>query len=1393
MSFWHQPNPTPAPVPAPGFWSQPEPTPSTTPTDRFWDAGTPLRIAGLPDGAVNPIRFWTGELLDAGPGNDLVVMGATRAGQYSLQHLTNPLGTGVDLTPLVTLDVLNGRESAAPELASRYEGGVNRMFLYGDVDLTNTDLAYIDWFLPIAADVTIDAAQLNALAPPVLVGDGQSVLRIVNDSPEPLTVYLDNYLVRGFDSFHIGEGVTLVVNQDALDGLTYITGTGTLRASEQSTELDLTGIVASVQVERASGRTDADTGGTQVTGNILLGSDGDDRLQGADGNDWLVGNAGDDILEGGEGDDVLRGGAGQDEMYGDAGDDRFVIVGDVSGGGKTADAEVSAALGFDISQLNGQDLDEDAGGSPGIVDGGEGEDTLYVIGAADLSQHQITGIERIEIRSDVTFNQDQLDAVQGVNGDGRSVLRIVSKDGGPVELDLADLDLSGIGLIEVGANVTLLVDDLTDLGGAGILTGSGTIRAKEGNIDLPAGYAVENTLNLINADDTPATGAATLLGRVVQGQTGQVIQNTPDNDYLVGTQAGDIFDLVNGGTDVVSGRDGDDIFYISGPGKKILLSTGGLETLDLSRAGQAAEMDLSAGGSVGNDVEVVFGTEGAVGAIYDEAPKHNLLLILDVSGSMSGANLAGLQTAARSLFDAYANLGETAVRIVTFESVASSQGWFDIATGRAIIDALTAGGGTDYEAALNSAMATYGQGQENAFFEDGANVSFFISDGQPNAPVSAGQQQQWETFLIDEQVTSNVIGIGGNVDTTYLEPIAFDGVTGGDLDPLNNIDPNDLGEALLQQARLDFIDNLVGTAFGDTLTGNKLDNRIDGGAGDDTLKGMAGDDLLIGGAGTDTAVYRGNFDDYEILNFGDEIIIRDSVAGRDDEDRLQGVEFADFADAQDVPLTIDEGSVFDLAFADSYGLVIPASEYRLFDANLDLGAYSGTPSLMDHSLLGSSFEAMLDYYFSGSLGVSLPIEYEISTGAIDIAYSVADTYLKINEGTPLAPGSSFTVNSGFYTLVDGAPAAPVSTDANQLSVDDNVAFEFDVSLDFNWDFDARMDLVADYYIDFPWPISNQEGDFTIDLLEELGVEGRQGDLYDFSGTKEISLISYSLDEQADEFKSALLETLSGVTPFDSNGVLETEAFGFGLQADLNNLKLFGDGFTSSTSLEQGNQYITIEAEHIPENAPLTLTLDVDDVLGNLLGLIPEPNSQAAGKFFKALDGNFEWDYERGDWLSLDTEIGYELLSLDLVLNVSPATKISFTPTDIAVTLTPSWGGSPQTGMLGDDFSFTAPNDLDNLSLTADYSLIGDLSFGLGVSLDPEARMSIMTADGKLDLSVDLSLAEFGTEQEFDLAVWEQTFLDEYTREFYPEAFAFDVEGVTIPLVGDSPVYELGVV
>jgi Mg-chelatase subunit ChlD len=121
----------------------------------------------------------------------------------------------------------------------------------------------------------------------------------------------------------------------------------------------------------------------------------------------------------------------------------------------------------------------------------------------------------------------------------------------------------------------------------------------------------------------------------------------------------------------------------------------------------------------------------------------NVMIVLDISGSMGeSANFGGydrLQAAKQAvleLLEQYDALGNVMVSLVTFSSSATIQtpSWVSIADARSIIIGLNDGGATNYEDALVDAMAAFaGAGK----LPNAQNVSYFLSDGEPNTPTPA--------------------------------------------------------------------------------------------------------------------------------------------------------------------------------------------------------------------------------------------------------------------------------------------------------------------------------------------------------------------------------------------------------------------------------------------------------------------------------------------------------------------------------------------------------------------------------------------------------------------------------------------------------------------------------
>jgi hypothetical protein len=187
----------------------------------------------------------------------------------------------------------------------------------------------------------------------------------------------------------------------------------------------------------------------------------------------------------------------------------------------------------------------------------------------------------------------------------------------------------------------------------------------------------------------------------------------------------------------------------------------------------------------------------------DVGGNTNLLLVLDISGSMGQNNNAGilsLRNSTLALLDQYDARGDVKVRLETFSTSASTQlganeqdgGWMSVSSARDIVSTLLDNNGsTNYDRALITAMTAFAT---TGKIDGAQNVGYFISDGLPNGGTSwAGvtysqgnaanegiqidEQLKWEQFLNTSDIRMFALGTGGTL--TALNPVAYNGMGAG--------------------------------------------------------------------------------------------------------------------------------------------------------------------------------------------------------------------------------------------------------------------------------------------------------------------------------------------------------------------------------------------------------------------------------------------------------------------------------------------------------------------------------------------------------------------------------------------------------------------------------------
>ncbi|MBK3455443.1 retention module-containing protein [Pseudomonas sp. MF6754] len=241
-------------------------------------------------------------------------------------------------------------------------------------------------------------------------------------------------------------------------------------------------------------------------------------------------------------------------------------------------------------------------------------------------------------------------------------------------------------------------------------------------------------------------------------------------------------------------------------------------------------------------------TSSIVVSIVDDVPKvvssarevtatevdSNLLLIIDISGSMNDASGAGgtrldlAKASITELLNRYDEMGDVKVQIVTFNDSSQqlSSQWVSVATAKTLVNNLTAFNGTNYDSALGTAQTAYGTAGK---LEGAQNVAYFFSDGNPttsntnnpNNPgnvvnpeygdgIDATEEGVWRAFLDANGIKAYAIGLGAGVNSIYLDPVSYDGST----------HTNTNAVVVANLAGLDAV--LAGTVQGAPVTGSLL-------------------------------------------------------------------------------------------------------------------------------------------------------------------------------------------------------------------------------------------------------------------------------------------------------------------------------------------------------------------------------------------------------------------------------------------------------------------------------------------------------------------------------------------------------------------------------------------
>ncbi|RYD65820.1 MAG: calcium-binding protein, partial [Sphingomonadales bacterium] len=365
-------------------------------------------------------------------------------------------------------------------------------------------------------------------------------------------------------------------------------------------------------------------------------------------------------------------------------------------------------------------------------------------------------------------------------------------------------------------------------------------------------------------DGSSATVTITING--VDSIGDQLYGDTSDN-VLVGTPADDIFNLSQGGSDIVSGGAGDDGFYMGSAWDETDVIDGGEGTLD--QLGLQGNYNLTALGSITGVEFVVLlsGTDSRFGDLSGSS--------YDYSFTTADADVAAGE---RLRFQAN-SLGSD--ENFTLDGSAETDGAF-ITYGGFGTETITGGAGDD--------GFYFGEGRFNAgdTVVGGLGSDQMALQGNYNITFGAGQMTGIEFLVLISAADNRFGSAGGTVN--YVITANNDNVAAGES---LIVSANTLlsGENLVfyGTAEVDGSFAIYSGAGNDVLCGGSGDDVIFGGGRGDTLVGSGGNDIFAYSAVTDSnSLERDGIQDFTL---GDRIDLsridaNDALAGNQDFDLI---------------------------------------------------------------------------------------------------------------------------------------------------------------------------------------------------------------------------------------------------------------------------------------------------------------------------------------------------------------------------------------------------------------------------------------------------------------------------------------------------------------------------
>jgi len=544
-----------------------------------------------------------------------------------------------------------------------------------------------------------------------------------------------------------------------------------------------------------------------------------------------------------------------------SGDDKVTVFGNIGAGEYSDNALASGlankAAGFDVTFSEDEETGELVQTGEfltltGEFDLGEGDNTLQVFGAVDLTGATFRNVDTLFVNSKVYLDGQVVENIESIEfGEGSHSLLYTHQEGSDYTIDQF-LSLIPTTATSENLSVTVFGSQSRD-----------TINLQTSNTQI--GHDIV-TISGLGGDD------------LLVGHAGAIILNGgAGNDYLDGGAGNDTLnggsgnDTLDGGTgndtldggsgnDTLNGGDGDDTAsYANGFGVEVDLRMITAQTLNPSFSQRDTLISIeNLTGSAYNDhlignsgANVLIGGDGddtlnggAGSDTLDGGDGNDTVSYVGHSTGVSATMLFRIQNA--QLEDELRNI-ENITGSAHDDFLTGGAGGNTL-NGRAGADALR---GLDGDDELNGGsgddILSGGDGDDTLNGGDGDDILYdnsssygdggndTLNGGSGNDTLDGGTGND----TLDGGAGNDTLNGGDGIDTAR-----YDTHSAGVRVSLAETGEQEVNSDSGEKDTLTSIENLMGSDFNDILTGNSGANTLDGGAGADTLTGGGGNDTF---------------------------------------------------------------------------------------------------------------------------------------------------------------------------------------------------------------------------------------------------------------------------------------------------------------------------------------------------------------------------------------------------------------------------------------------------------------------------------------------------------------------------------------------------------------------